>query len=264
MISFSSCGNSEHSKAQERYDRAQQLFQSGDWDDALKVLAEIDSLYPGQIEIRRMVTHLRPQIIEKQTLQQLTETDSLLALATWQGDSMGAQVRRVSNLIEGYFVSKNAPADINSSPGIYSRLAPDATFYIIAVSPGVKANCIRLSVDGESITAPKLPYDGERCAAYGKNYVMTYMHGEIDDLAKMVLQHKGSPMTVEFLNDGVSAGHVNLSAQQGRDVAELYEIVNNVTNVKLLAIRKAKLEKQLELSRSQIARTTIDSVSPNR
>lgn len=264
MISLASCGNSEHSKVQEKYLQAQQLFQSGDWDDALKVLAEIDSLYPGQIDIRRQVTHLRPQIIEKQTLQQLTETDSLLAVATWQGDSMGAQVRRVSNLIEGYFVSKNAPADINGSPGIYARLAPDATFYIVAVSPGVKANSIRLSADGESITADRLPYDGERCAAYGKNYVMTYMHGEIDDLAKMILRHKGSPMTVEYLNNGVSAGRVNLSAQQGREVAELYEIVNNVTNVKLLAIRKAKLEKQLQLSRSQIARTTIDSVSANR
>lgn len=256
-----SCSDGVNKKAQTLYDNASEEFQRGEYDKTIALLNELDSLYADQINIRRQGMHLRPKVIEQQTIDRLNTVDSLLALYSWQCDSMSKSLRRVSNIVEGYFVSANSPADINSAPGLYARMAPDGMLYLIAVTPQCRANSISIESNGQSATSNTLPFDNERCAAYGSNCVLTFLHGEIPDIVNLLAKANGADFTVKYLNNGKVTGAKTISGNAASSISTICRLTLEINSAKLLEIEKRKLEKQLLTARNQVARTMPDSAT---
>ena len=90
-----SCSSSDKEKATALYTEAENLMNSGDYEQAQTLLDSIDKAYPGEVDVRRQGIHLRPQLIEKLTLRQLSATDSLLAACQLQSDSLGKYIIKV-------------------------------------------------------------------------------------------------------------------------------------------------------------------------
>ena len=95
-----SCGDSGKEKAEKMYSEATDLYDAGQYDSAIAILDSIDSIYPEQVEVRREAMHLKPMIIEKQTVAELSEVDSLLAVANFESENMAQRITFVKNPVE--------------------------------------------------------------------------------------------------------------------------------------------------------------------
>lgn len=251
------CGNSVEDKAQALLAQAREAYETGEWDTSLQRLSEIDSLYKSAVKTRRVAMHLRPQVIEKQTLEKLSANDSLLAVSQWTGDSLSKSFRCVDNAVERYYVTKNSPSDIGSRPGLYGRMSPDGVLYFMAVSPGVQADMI--SLDGA--TSSVLPHDGERRDRAGNNQVMTFLEGEVEPIILMLAHSTGSQAELVFFNNGSRTGKLTLSGTDVEALSHACQTATQFRKFKVLELEKQRLERTLAVARNQIARTTPDTVA---
>lgn len=257
LLSAPSCGDSKAEAGGKLLDKANEKYEQGDYAAALSIVEEIDSLYRGETDLRRKAMHLKPRIIEQITLGKLAENDSLIAVTQIFADSVGRTMRFVSNPVEGYYVARTEPADINTASGLYARVSPDGHFYMVAVNAaGGRSNAISVSVGGESAMSSSLPSDGERVDRSGPSEVMTFMQVECDSVGSLISRHGGEPFTVSFIGSGKS---VNVSAAQSAAIADVYKGAESIRTMKLLQVQRNKLEKTLSVARSQIARTLADS-----
>lgn len=252
----SSCSKSDNAKARELFTQAQMLTERGEYTNALTTLNQLDSLYPREFDIRKQARHLRPKIVEQQALLQISENDSLMALEKWHGDSLATFLRLVKNPIENYYVAKNEPENINSRPGMYARMSPDATFYITVVTNGSKAN----SVEIKGVKSAILPFDNYRVTeTNSKNFALTFLQAEIDSCLK-ALKSDPQNITVKLFNNGRGVGDLKLTASDVENILNVYNNALSVQRIKLLTINRERFEQTLSTARSQIARTAIDSI----
>lgn len=254
------CSKSASEQASEQLAEAQTAYEAGDYAKALALIENLDSTYRAEVDVRRQAMHLKPQIIEKQTLEELSITDSLVVLAQLRGDSISKTMRYVSNPVEGYYVSTTEPKDINATTGLYARMSPDGHFYIVATNTrGGKSYAIRVSAEGRTAETSHLPDDGERIDRSGKAEVLTFMQSECDSVGKLISQHKGVTMSFSFIGNGAPQ-NIEISGAQSQALGEVYDAAEMVREMKLLQIRKARLEKTLTTARNQAARTFQDSI----
>lgn len=251
-----SCSKSNNSKANELLGQAQEMIQRSDYEGASSTLQLIDSLYPREFDVRRQAHHLMPKVIELKTIKAIEENDSVMALEKWRGDSLSQYLRRVSNPIESYYVSKGEPNDINIRPGVYARMSPDASFYLVVITNKTRGNSIALN----GVPSSVLPYDGYRVSAVeGGNYALTFLEAEVDSCLSE-LQKVGGTVRVGVLNNGKKVSDLCLSAADVENIKRVYENAQNVRKQKLLNVSREKLESILRTSRNQFARTFQDSV----
>lgn len=254
------CSKSASEQASEQLAEAQIAYEAGDYAKALALIENLDSTYRAEVDVRRQAMHLKPQIIEKQTLEELSITDSLVVLAQLRGDSISKTMRYVSNPVEGYYVSTTEPKDINATTGLYARMSPDGHFYIVATNTrGGKSYAIRVNANGRTAETSHLPDDGERIDRSGKAEVLTFMQSECDSVGKLISQHKGVTMSFCFIGNGAPQ-NIEISGAQSQALGEVYDAAEMVREMKLLQIRKARLEKTLTTARNQAARTFQDSI----
>lgn len=251
-----SCSSSDKEKATALYTEAENLMNSGNYEQAQTLLDSIDKAYPGEVDVRRQGIHLRPQLIEKLTLRQLSATDSLLAACQLQSDSLGKYIIKVDNPIEPYFVyagfEGKSPV---ASPGVYARITPDGQFYIISsVNRSIGSTSVAISMpDGTSAQTATVAYDGERNDKQGGAEVITFMQSECDTIGALAQQYPDAKFTLTFA--GLKQWSMPLPDNQLKALATMHQAAGLIKDMKVLQIRKTQLEKQLELSRSQQART---------
>ncbi len=257
VIAICSCsGNKQKYEAERLFNRAVEEYESGKYQCSESLLNVIDSVYCNQLDVRRKGMNLRPHVKEANALAELALIDSLLIENQITIGAMMRSVSSVGNVIERYVVHRGSPANINEVPGIYARMSPDAQLYIVAVTPGVKANSMGVVAPVGDITVNSLPWDGERCDRIGHNYVLTYLSGECIDFVKAVAAGANH---VFFCNHGSKVGSLTLSSQSIESIAETYNLWGKTTERKILELRKAKCEKILQIARNQIARSMPDS-----
>lgn len=248
-------------KAEELYGQALELRKQGKYDEAVKLLDSIDHAYGAAIDVRRKGTALRPLLMEQLTNRQLEIADSIAAISSWRLDSLKKYNQPVSNVIENYYVpSAEGKVNVAATPGLHARMSPDGRFYIVATAPGhLGMTSVSASSDGESVSTPAISYDGERSDRSGANDVITFVEAECDELGNFVMRHRNSPISVTY--SGKSNRTVPLSESQKAGVAALYETASLVRECKKQEIEKQRLTRVLEVVRSQIARTSSDSIS---
>lgn len=259
VASFTSCEN-KGKKAETLYKEAVASYESEDYDEALKQIHLLDSIYGTEVEVRRKAMHLKPQIVEKQLLKSLSDIDSLAAVTRWKVDSLSSQMCRKGNAIEPYFVHASDPSDINSVPGLYMRMAPDAMLYLVAVSNKKIDGFFLVSSDGK-YRSKVLPHDGERCQFIGSGSVLTFLEGEIAELPEYLISHRGNEIMLVGELSGREQVRMTLTAKKTEVLASVSELALETRKLKKLELDRAKTERLLDLSRNQIARTTLEEPS---
>ena len=80
---FVSCGNSsKQNEADIVLQKATELFEKGQYTEALACIDSLRKVYPNAIDTRKKALHLQQEIELKQTQEELARTDSLLQLVT--------------------------------------------------------------------------------------------------------------------------------------------------------------------------------------
>lgn len=99
-VSLASCGNSDKENAEGMFEMASIMAEQGDYDRAVLILDSIDSIYPEQVDTRRKSLHLRPVVLEKQTLRQIEHCDSVIAALELKGTELQSTIVKVDNPVE--------------------------------------------------------------------------------------------------------------------------------------------------------------------
>ena len=256
---LSSCDSSGEKAAGMLLDEARQSADAGQYSYAMELIDSLNRTYPGAVKARRESTALMPAITEKATLKELVSADSLVAVLQLRGDSLSQDIEFVKNPIEGYYVGKAAKGiDPNAVAGLHGRLSADGHFYIIATSPkAVKSTSVGISVNGVNAATSVVAHDGERNDRSSGREIITFIEAECDSVGKVIAANPGAEIAVTF--NGAGSATMTLPDKQAKAIVALYKAGSTIRESKLAQLRKAKLEKRLEVARSQMARTFDDA-----
>ncbi|MDE7410488.1 MAG: hypothetical protein K2M94_00415 [Paramuribaculum sp.] len=259
LISYisTSCSDDNVKRAENLLSSAEESLANHDFNHTLSLLDSIDHAYPKVIDVRKKAMSIRPKAMEGAIINKIAETDSMLAINLIAGDSLSRNLIKIDNPIEPYFISQ-ADANIKSQynvEGLHGRVAPDGMFYIIASASG-SAPFTTIAVETGGLTAETSAVnpDGERNRMLDKNRVITYIAGECDSVGR-ILSDYNTPATVILKNGDKEIKRFTLSESQREGISDTYLTAQAFMKCHLLRIEKAKLEKQLSLSRQQIADT---------
>jgi hypothetical protein len=269
LLLLASCnsGKQTDSNAQALFDEANAAFEAADYSRATSLLDSLQKAYPGEIALQREGMALRPKVIEKSTLLQISTNDSLSVLAQASAEQLKGKLKWVKNprLVEGYWVAAAGynPNFMNTT-GIQGRVSEIGEFYIVSsVAASINHTSVALSNGSASVATPAVAYDGESNYRYNGTEVITFSPQQSDTIGNFALQNSGRPLTLTFR--GKQNKSQQLSAAQVTALADAYAYSQAILQGRELATERQRLEATLQVARNQIARTTDypDSTATN-
>ncbi|MCH5246455.1 MAG: hypothetical protein J1E84_08315 [Muribaculaceae bacterium] len=228
---------------------------------AASLLDSVDNAYPKAIDARREGMHLMTRAKEGLTIEEIRIADSLSVVYQIQGDSLARMLQRVSNPIENYFVGPGQNVDVHSASGLYGRLMPDGTLYMISSLVGRKAGhtSVTVSTGGNSATTATIAYDGEQNERSNGAEIINYTGAECDTIANFIALAPDATYTLTF--NGTNSVSMTLPDGQKRAISIIAQYRRALRDFKRESFRKHSLEQRLEVIRSQMARTYRDSIA---
>lgn len=252
---LASCGDKDKDAAAGLLEQARAEFTADNYNSALATLDTLDARYPAQVEIRRQAMHLRPQVIERLTLRELTSADSLIAVLTLSTDSLRDVLEFVPDAFEGYYTSRQIKGKVPAeATGLYARMSTDGVFSVVSSAPkGTQSTSITLTTEGSEATTPDVACDGERNDRSRGVEIITFMPLECDTLGHFASINLGRPITARW--NGAKPHTAKLAEPQARALAEVYGASRSFAALRSAQMRKQMLERRLDIARSQMART---------
>lgn len=250
-------------KAEDLYNQTCKYFENGNYEQAKLLLDSIDRAYPQAYDVRKLASRLRPQLMERWTARKLSITDSLLVENQLCGINLREQLIFVKNPLEGYYVvSSMGNVKVRETAGLHGRISPAFKFYLTASCPvKIGSTTIRLESDGESIVSSTVSYDGERNNRSGKCETITFTEAESAPLGEFVKNHANSKIDLIYIASNNKEQRTTMTEANKNAIIIGYSYAQTVIRDKQLQIEKERLEKQIELSRMQIARTQSTEIT---
>ncbi len=260
-LTLVSC-NGNKDAAEALREQAAAAIEASDPAGAIILLDSLDKAYPGEIATRRAAMPLRPKAIELQTLRELEINDSLTASTAVMVDQMKDNItfKQGAGGTDGYYV---ATAMSNAIPsegeGIYPRMSPEGSFYIISSArKGSRSIAVAVSAPGEGeASTPSVAHDGERNDRSLPTEVITFLPAESDTIGAFVFENADKNLTLTIKGEGGNRNKA-LSPAETASIAQLYAASQIYRRAAYLARQKQALEQRLMLSRSQQARLMPD------
>lgn len=251
-------GQKEESPAGDLYGEAEAAFQAGDYNRAILLLDSMQKAYPAEVELQRQGMALRPQVIEKETLREITTNDSLMAYDKAAAEQLQPKLKWVKTprMIEGYWVATDGyNPDFMNSTAIQGRVSEIGEFYIVSsMKPAANHTSISLSDGAQSAATPTVPYDGESNYRIDGGEIITFSPAQSDTIGAFAAAHRDQPLTLTFA--GKSSRNVKLTASQVNALANLYDYSRAIIRSRDLYADRQRLEATLQVARGQIARTS--------
>lgn len=258
-ILISSCqGEKVNAEAQALLDNASQAYEQADYTHAVTMLDSLQKSFPAETGLQREGMALRPKVIEKATLKQISTNDSLMALDKVSADNLKPKLKwiKTPRMLEGYWVAAQGydPGFMNGT-GIQGRVSEIGEFYIVSsVNPSsLHHTAISLSDGAASVSTPDVPYDGESNYRTGGGEIITFSPAQSDTIGKFACAHPGKPLTLTFR--GKSSKSISLSQKQVEAISDAYAYATAISRARQLAVERQRLEATLQVARNQIAKT---------
>ena len=264
FVGCSSEKNEKKEKANQLIEQIKINIDKGNAAVALALMDSIDSLYSDQIEERRIVKALRPKAIELSAIEQIAQTDSLIALAQLELAQLTPQMKHIDgNGLEGYYVVSSAydPNFIKSSKFEARVNDSNNMFYIVAIVNGrsIGINQVGLnSTDGECRSALINSRDNQGGVIEGSE-LASFMPEEVDSLGRWAYDNMGS------IKSGIIYGNkgnvkFNITPAQAKAMGTAWRFANQKAQERNALIHREKLDRMLQISRDQAANAAIDTI----
>ena len=266
VLTFTACGivNKGENPAEALYLSADSAYNAGDYTRTIELLDTLKNRYPSEVATQRKALHLRPQATEKQTIKEMQTTDSLCAYYLHVQDSLKQYFTFVNDpkLVEGYYVAKGLNSrNLFNTTGVEARISPDGEFYMISslTTRPVKHTSIVLKCGNDEASTATVTYDGDRNYRSGGTEMITFVGAECDTIGKYLAVHPDANGSIIF--KGASNYTLPLSATDRQAIARTYSLANAIAESKRMAMRRDFLDKQLQLARDQVARTSEETTT---
>lgn len=255
VLVLTSCGDAKKEKAQAYIAEAKEQFEMRNYDGALATLDSLDINCASEVDQRREAIRMRPAIMEGKLLREIEATDSIIAGLMAETDQMKDGLEYVKDSFEGYYTTKELAGKIPAEKsGLYAKMSPDGVLTVISSSTRkVLSTGVTLSANGESATTPTVANDGERNDRSRGVEIITFMPNECDTLGAFAAKHADSPIILTF--NGAQSYSMPLDAVQAKSLAKVYAASVVGSKLRTAQMQKSKFEQQLQVARSQMART---------
>lgn len=260
-LALSACGASD--KAGETAERllgeARAAVDARDWGLALALTAEIDSTCPGATAQRREGMAVRAVATEGMLVEDLADTDSLLAVNRLLADSLRRALKRVDTPVGGYWTAGQAAGQ--GCP-MQLRLDPNGVMTVTVVTGAGRRPFTSVTLkgnDGREASLPEQAVDGELNEVSGGRQTATWTGAACDTVGALIADNAGCPLMVTF--PGSDQKPVRLTAAQVDAMARVYRAAMACEAVRRLALDHERLEQQLAVARRQVAVTRPDTAA---
>lgn len=261
LLPSCSGGSKVAPEAQTLFDQAGDAYAAGDYTKAVAMLDSLRKTYPAELSLQREGMALRPKVIEKATLLQISTNDSLMALDKVDADRLKPLLKwiKTPRMLEGYWVAaKGHNPSFMSTTAIQGRVSEIGEFYIVSsANPSLGHTAITLSDGSTSVSTPDVPYDGESNYRTGGGEIITFSPAQSDTIGQFALANASRPLTLVF--KGKSTRKLPLNKEQVAALADTYAYARAVSRARQLAVERQRLEATLQVARDQIARTSSDT-----
>ena len=260
LAACGSSGSKDTESAAKLVADAENAIENHKYAEAIELLDTLQVRYPKEVEIQRKAMNVRPLAIEGLTISEMEQTDSLLAVASWQVDSLAPLFKTIADekLVEPYRVIKSATGDLFSTTGIECRLTQAGEFYMISSLNGnpVKHTSVSLSSQAERATTDNIPYDDAINYRSGNSEMITFTSTRCDTLGRFAIAHDNVKLTLTF--HGKRDYSMTLSPKAVHSIADTYRMADAISRKNTLMKRQELLRAKLQLARDQRARTLPD------
>ncbi|MDE5971459.1 MAG: hypothetical protein K2G94_01790 [Muribaculaceae bacterium] len=251
---LSSCGPDKEAEAADRLvAQAKGAIDRSDFDSAFIYLDSLSSGYPRQIEAGRRGLALRPAAIAGKTQQEIMELQMLMQDASARVDSLRPRFKAVppgDDLLEGYYISVDAPDDFRSRNTVIARVTPRGEFVMVSSLAGrtTRHTHIILSSGQESARTGSVAFDASLPLSRESVRFATGSADEVGRFAESI--DDGRTATVIFAG-GKSEAKARLSAKEVHAIADSWRLSQAMSSLAPMASRLEQLKAKLQLARDQ-------------
>lgn len=246
-------------KASNLLGQAEALDSLGQYQQAIELLDSIDNTYPTAVNTRNSAKKIRPQIMERYTVQAISTTDSLFIANQQRGIELRQPLRYVKNMIEGYYVYAGTEGvDVQSTPGLHGRVSADYKLYVVASYPQHNsATRVALRSGDDQVVSESVPYDGERNARHGSCQSITFTEAQSVPLGEFMSRHREEAVQMVFIDNNGREWSYTVPEKQKKALADLFEYHDAMQRDKVLRLEQERLARQLDLVRKQIGNVNM-------
>lgn len=256
------CGSSPERKAAEALlADARSAIETGDPERGILLLDSISDAYPGETEVRRQALAARPKAVEAITIKEIEQTDSLIAALQLSYNDFEKTMKKITgrDLVEPYFVPvKGYKADFVSSTGVQARVDLVGQFYILSSVNGMKLRhiAVEFSNGDSSVVSQTVSPDGETNFRMDNSELITYDPGKCDSIGQFFVENISRNIKGYFIGEVGKKTPFSLTADQIEGIADAYRYSRSITDARTAAVKREKLDRQLQVARDQMARTS--------
>lgn len=260
-IMLSACNSKSESTvaAENLLGQAEQLIQTNPA-GAIVLLDSIQHAFPSELQVGREALALRPKAIEASTLREITSTDSLLAVYAAMNENTRSLMKKIAdkNLVEPYYVPASGynASFMSSSAAIQPRVDEIGQFFFLSIVNGknIRHNSFTIVAPTGSVSVAPVPFDGESNYRINSSELVSYMPEACDTIGKFVADNAGQKLKVVFNGEKGKSTSVALSAAEAKGIVDAWNYSRSITESRELAVKREKLDQQLQIARNQIAR----------
>ncbi len=262
-LSLVSCGGKSQSalEAENLLETARGAFEAGDTHRAFMLIDSLQNNYKAETGVQRLALNLRPKVMEAAIIKEISSTDSLMTSYAAEHDRLESKMKKISDqkLVEPYYVAVSGydPSFMNGT-GVQPRVDEVGQFFLISSVTGrpLKHESITLKSNAGQVSTPAVAYDGELNYRINGSELVTYMPEQGDTLGQFVYDNPAVEVTVVFNGAGGKSFSRRLTSAESQGIADAYRFSKSIICSRDLAVKRQKLERQLQVARDQIARTT--------
>lgn len=261
LLLLGSCGKSpERQAAEALLTQADAEIAAGNSEKAMVLLDSIASAFPGETEVRKDALALRPKAVQAATIREIEQTDSLIAALELEYKDVEGKMKKISGkeLPEPYFVpAEGYNPDFVSSTGVQARVDLVGQFYLLSSVAGknLRHVAVEFSNGNESVETKHVSADGETNFRFGGSELITYEPGGCDTIGEFFLNNRNAALKGAFISENGKKTPFRLSPAQVGAIADAYRYSRSIVVAREAAVKRQKLDRQLQIARDQIART---------
>ena len=252
------------SAAMQLLEQSKAELDSGNPEAALRLVDSLYSTWPAETAVLKEGMLLRPRAMEMLSEQGIARCDSAIEAAKAEIERLRARMKWVNEkgMVEGFWIDKDAyKSDFFNTTGVQARVSEIGQFYIVSsVNPGIGHTSVSVSAGGGSASTPAVPYDGESNYRIGGGEVITFSPEQSDTIGKFLsAQRSRGGVTLSF--NGKGRRSVKLSAAAAEGMANAWRLSEAMSAGRDTAIERQRLQRQLELARTQQQRLAADAAA---
>ena len=264
VFAIVSCNSESESARAARllYEDATKANLSGDPVKAIVLLDSLKNNYPAETEWQRASMKLRPTLIINASDMQIRAVDDSLLVLEQEHNRLQSKMKMISNaqLVEPYYVdAASYDSGFMSGTGIQPRVSTIGQMYFLSSVNGgaLKHTGFTITCDGESIQGGPVAYDGELNYRIDGSEIVTYPAEQSDAIGAFVKAHQGQPMTLTIT--GSKSKSMKLTPKQIDAIVNCYDYSHTIMDARQLAFEKERLNRQMDIARSQAERLSAQS-----